>query len=120
MIKFCSLDEFNKDKALRGDFSFLITRKVMNPSLLKTFIHLPQVAPSEDLLNFTLMGKSKNYSWHEEYTERYFKEMKSPMALATIDMLRKCIKSGKQVTCVCYCGKDEFCHRRLLASIIQT
>lgn len=120
MIRFCGLDEFNKDSSLKGDFNFLIARKVMNPTLLRTFTHLPQVAPSEDLLNFALSGKSKNINWQEEYTKRYIDEMKSPIALATIDILLKAIKSGKQVTCVCYCGKDEFCHRRLLADIIQT
>lgn len=119
MIILCGLDSFNADKSLKGDFNFLIARRLMSKSLTRTFSHLPQVAPSEDLLQFALMSKKAKLPWIETYTSRYIREMQQPLARATIMQLVSYAKAGKNITLVCYCPKGEFCHRFLLAKILK-
>lgn len=120
MITLCGLDTFNKDKSLKGDFNFLIARKVMSQGLLKTFVHLPQISPSNDLLSFALSGKRNNIPWEHTYTKRFSQEMRSPQAMAVLNQLINLSKNGHNIVLVCYCSKGNFCHRYLIADILKS
>ena len=57
---------------------------------------------------------------NEQYTERMFKELYTKIMNSCKQMIKVMLEeSGNSCVLVCYCPKDTFCHRILLAKFIE-
>lgn len=83
--------------------------------------HVPDLAPSDKLLNWALAHK-RNCTFSKklfdcEYTPRYIEEIYSnPNALNLINYLKT---TDKCILLVCYCAREDICHRSILKKLIE-
>lgn len=113
----CSLQEWGKYKS---DINYLIVRSWKG----KEIPDLPQfteLAPSVELFSWTLKQKSKGVPddvWFKTYSKRYEQESYSAIFRRALDFILDLLDKGYSITLCCYCT-TEFCHRFILADIIE-
>jgi len=132
-ILFCST-EYALENNLDMDVKLQITHYV-NKGLLSGFIHVPQLAPSESLLNKTnrywkklkfteeekiLMKSGKTGTWWDLYYPKFCEEMYERKDFQTAyNRLKELLMEGKSIVCVCYCKDDQYCHRKILGDKLK-
>lgn len=97
----------------KADISYFI---VLYPgkTKLKGFLHVPELAPSADLLGWALAHKNTE-NWFDVYTQRFNDEMKTRPGLRdAVNRLEK-ITRTKNVLVSCFCDDVNLCHRGLIA-----
>ena len=108
----CSILDIPKyqDKADTKYFIVLHPGKVK----LKGFVHMPELAPSQDLWAWTMMHKNEE-GWFSIYTKKFCNDMKNRPGLRdAIDRLEKKARDN-DVLVVCFCPDVNVCHRGLIA-----
>ncbi len=70
---------------------------------------IPDFAPPEDLVR----GSKSGTLSEEDYKACYIKMLDSIPVSRALELVR-ILKEGNYALC-CFCGKDKFCHRHLLA-----
>ncbi|MBI1292656.1 DUF488 family protein [bacterium] len=76
-------------------------------------LYLPDLAPSKGLLTDYQSEKIQ----HPEFRRRYREEMKGQKSL--IRTLHWLSESGQILTVMCNCEDSTYCHRRILAGLIE-
>ena len=83
---------------------------------------LPELSPSKTLLNQYLKFKDQGI-WNKENFDKYYVtnflyEMKNKKSR---NMLNRIFKEGieNDLILMCYCNKEEMCHRSILAGLLQ-
>lgn len=99
------------------------------------FIHVPELAPSEQLFKKTMykwkrlifskeekeiMSKGKTGTWFDLYKIDFLKEMKDRKDLKRCyERLKEVLDSGKSIICICYCENAKRCHRSIIAEELK-
>ena len=76
-------------------------------------LYLPDLAPSKELLAERQAGEIE----HPEFRHRYREEMKQQKSL--IRTLHWLSEGGQILTVMCNCEESTYCHRRILAGLIE-
>lgn len=100
---------------------FVVRRlKPISSDCKVTIKHVPELSPSEDLLNWALAKKKKlafnKEAFINEYKPRFIKEMSNPVSYQLIKYLAN---ADKKILLVCYCKREDICHRSILKELIQ-
>lgn len=79
-------------------------------------VSFSELSPSDKLLgDYKLAGISE-----EEYAERYKEEITRPSSRMMIEKLKeKALTGTKDMVLLCYEKPDEFCHRHILAEVLN-
>lgn len=85
--------------------------------------HMPDLAPSSELLNYYLALRNAG-NWNKEtfetlYKPRFLKEMQSTRAICALEVLKERAKD-RHILLVCYCQNEELCHRSLVYQLATT
>lgn len=83
----------------------------------KGFLHVPDLAPSEKLLENAKKDREISPNWKKTLEEGYIHEMGEKAYL--IDRLEEHLQNGKNVLLCCYCKKESDCHRGILKLILE-
>ncbi len=112
-LKVCSIGNL---KDYSSPVNFMIVRKLLSP--VNNTIHLPELSPSETLLNTALEAKrNNNIEQLNKALDRFEQRLNEPNYLAVIKMIKhEFLDKGIDVTLVCYCPKLEHCHRQRVAN----
>lgn len=83
--------------------------------------HVSNLSPSDDLLNWALKMKKEcrfsKMSFDNEYRPRFLKEIKENKdAQILLNYLRH---TEKNILLVCYCQREEICHRSIVKELIN-
>lgn len=79
-------------------------------------VWLPELAPSEDLVKSGRQAADRPGGW-ASFVRRYKKEMKSPGASHTLDLLAA-LSHRTDLSMGCYCADETRCHRSVLRSLL--
>ena len=106
---------------IKADEIWLITRggKKINLPEVKRVVEL---APSEDLFTRYIAewkGKPPD-EWWPIYEKIFKAELQTAEKLNALRRLWKIVKSGKTVALVCFCKKNDYCHRRLEGEFLES
>ena len=115
-----SIKDIDKSKY---DEIWIIARKIGNVQTGGNIYHVPQLAPSYDLLNRYLSWRSQGI-WNKDqfdtvYTPQFLNEMRMPIAQQYLKLLQSTSKE-KDVLICCFCNDESMCHRTLVKSIIES
>jgi uncharacterized protein YeaO (DUF488 family) len=111
-----------KSCLLSTDICLLIVRE--RPELTirdKKLIHVPELAPSYDLLEKFEQLKQE-YSYKEAYViyrQEFIYEMNTKIFKRNIDQIIKRLKEGKNIYLICDCKYEEHCHRSIIFNHIE-
>lgn len=85
--------------------------------------HVPELSPSMDLFMKyrRLVEKSE---WNENtfqtvYVPQFLQEMHNPLAKARFEELKALDAAGKNIALICFCPRENLCHRSIIAGILQ-
>jgi len=79
-------------------------------------VSFPELAPSQELLG----AYKYNGLTQTEYEERYTKELRRPEAIRSIEKLKqRALESERDIVLLCYEIPGEFCHRHILAKLLN-
>ena len=101
-----------------ADEIWLITRSGNN---IPGFKHIIELAPSEMLFRKYLTSwKGKpEHTWWEKYRAQYFKQFQEPGFILKLALLyEKVMKQGLNIVLACFCEREKYCHRSLIASYL--
>lgn len=117
------------------DIKLHITRH-KNKGLLKDFIHVPQLAPSNELFNKTMYkwkklkftNKEKEIiksgetgTWLDLYIPEFNNEMENREDfIKCYNRLKEHLSNGKNIVAVCYCSDKDKCHRKLISNKLES
>jgi len=101
------MDIYTAQYRYSGADRFDVTVKGQDP-LGKIF------APTWDMV----MGVKNGTMSHEEYTRRYVAILSRSLTFNAVESLQS--KFPASVTLVCFCPKGAFCHRVMLARVLET
>lgn len=77
-------------------------------------INLESLFPTTQLLKSFKEGELTN----RDYTTNYINRLLSdPRLKEDLDIIKSHLDSGKDVTLLCWCGFDRFCHRLIIGSL---
>jgi uncharacterized protein YeaO (DUF488 family) len=115
-----SIKDIDKSKY---DEIWIIARKIGNVQTGGNIYHVPQLAPSYDLLNRYLSWRSQGI-WNKDqfdtvYIPQFLNEMQMPMAQQYLRLLQSKSKE-KDVLICCFCSDESMCHRTLVKGIIES
>lgn len=79
---------------------------------------IKDLAPKEDTLNKWEDSKRTEEDW-KRYTVMFYPQMKESAAANKIEELHQRSNNGETITLLCYCEKDEHCHRYIIKSMID-
>lgn len=112
------------------DIKLHITRHV-NKGILKDFIHVPQLAPSNELFNKTMykwkklkftneeleiMKSGKTGTWLDLYIPEFNKEMDNREDfIKCFNRIKEHLNNRKNIIAVCYCEDKDRCHRKIIS-----
>lgn len=105
------------------DEVWIIARRMkpLNTSFNGEVYHVPDLAPSDTLLNWALQ-KKKNMQFDKacfdsEYSPRFLQEIRNnPKTCELIDFLRI---TDKNILLVCYCKREDICHRSIIKALVK-
>jgi uncharacterized protein YeaO (DUF488 family) len=81
--------------------------------------HMKNLAPSYPLLSYYLDHKNQGVEvWWNEYRRRFLQEMLKDEANKGLIEVAELLASGRNVTLVCFCTGDAFCHRSLVKDLV--
>lgn len=111
-LKVCRVHDLNEHKSM---VNFAIVRNLIFP--INSAVHLPELAPSEDLFRFLMDAKKQdNLSKLREGLDVFKKNIKGPNYRAVIAMIQQeFLDKGFDVTLACYCENADLCHRKIVA-----
>lgn len=104
------------------DEIWVIVRKLCNVKTGGNIYHVPQLAPSYDLVNRYLSWKDQGI-WNKDqfdtvYTPQFLDEMKSPIAQQYLNLLRTKSKE-KDILICCFCSDESMCHRSIVKQLVE-
>lgn len=128
MVIFGSFDDFQdlSDKQ-NIDEVWLIVRRLKPYDNVNSIIikHVPLLAPSDDLLNWTLQQKRKciwdKEQFEQEYRPRFLSELatRGPKVREMLKYLAEISNAtDKTIYVACYCKTDITCHRRIIEQLV--
>lgn len=84
--------------------------------------HCPSLSPSKELF-FWKESLRRNNKWNkqifdEEFTPKFLKEMENTEAASSLKEL-KILSNKKNILLICYCSREDMCHRSLIKKIIE-
>jgi uncharacterized protein YeaO (DUF488 family) len=103
-----------------ADVRLQITRS--SRGLVEGWIWVPQLAPPEDLFEDYLRWKHRG-EWPgrwPEYRQRFLAYMWRPEPRAYLARIRQRLAEGKSVALACFCPDERYCHRSLVAGLVQS
>lgn len=117
MITCTVTNRFSNDLA---PIQLLCVGKPKGKTYFRWWKHTPSLAPSAELVTYTVRNKRGN--WWEFYTEKLITEWESSKSFkSSIKMVMSYLDEGLDVAVACYClplGRER-CHLSMLASIFQ-
>lgn len=133
-ILFTSFDEVDDVDLSEYHLKLQIVR-FRSKGLREGFIHVPELAPSEQLfrkamykwkrLIFTkkekeILSNGETGTWFDLYKIDFLKEMKERKDLKRCyERLKEVLDSGKNIICICYCENQKRCHRSIIAEELK-
>lgn len=116
----CSLSEVKNLNLDQYDVKLFIARhagKVMQSLSSKGFVHVPELAPSAELIKRSMQDRKISVHWKKTLEEGYITEISS--SVKYIDRIETHLLDGKNVLLCCYCKEDSDCHRSMLKNILE-
>lgn len=116
----CSLSEVKNLNLDQYDVKLFIARhagKVMQSLSSKGFVHVPELAPSAELIKRSMQDRKISVHWKKTLEEGYITEISS--SVKYIDRIETHLLNGKNVLLCCYCKEETDCHRKLIKTIIE-
>lgn len=104
----------NSNKAPIDSIKLFIARQPLSNMDKYKFKHVIELAPSSNLL---YDYKRNKITW-DTYKERFLKEM--VYMKSTLQRVYNFIKSGKDITLICYCKDYRRCHRGIIGEYFRT
>lgn len=86
--------------------------------------HVPELAPSLSLF-LNKEKYRKQCLWNKKFFDEWFSSNyineinQNKTALSLITQLKEMDKKGKSILLVCYCKREDICHRSVLKKIIK-
>ncbi|HPF44849.1 MAG TPA: DUF488 domain-containing protein [Syntrophomonadaceae bacterium] len=82
---------------------------------------VPNLAPSATLFNkYRLLWQGRpEEEWWPQYEAAFKEEMTSHAGINQLRQLWKLVNEGKVIALVCFCEDHRYCHRRLIAEILE-
>lgn len=119
-LKTCSLSEVKNIDLTQYEVKLFIVRhpgKVMQSLSEKGFVHVPELAPSKELLQKSMKDRKISPHWKKTLEEGYISELTD--SLKFIDRIEEHLLNGRNVLLCCYCKEETDCHRFLLKNILE-
>lgn len=117
------------------DIKLHITRH-KNKGLLKDFIHVPQLAPSNELFNKTMykwkklkftdkereiIKSGETGTWLDLYVPEFNNEMDTREDfIKCYNRIKEHLNNGKNIIAVCYCEDKDKCHRKIISDRLKS
>ena len=112
----CSL---SKLKDYDAKYKYFIVRYPKGVSV-DGLIHMPELAPSGELLSAIKQQQHDNVFTIENYKDRLLAELAdNEDAISAVDDIGIKLDSGDDVLLVCFCGDPNICHRKILAEVFS-
>lgn len=104
----------SESDGIRVNVARFVTKALRESKQVSWQVHMPDVAPSPELL---AEFKNKQVKF-PMFVKRFLEEMKSPTAQVSLKALASLSMTGN-VTLLCYEKTDTFCHRRFVKDIVE-
>ena len=114
-------NRFNKDLA---PIQLLCVGKPLGKTYFRWWKHVPQLAPSPELVDYTNRHRKGNPNWWDDYVPKLLQEWSDSKDFKVY--LRKYVinnlNDGKDVAVACYCNRisREVCHLSVLSDIVTS
>ena len=109
---------------------------LIDKGLLKDFIHVPQLAPSNELFNKTMykwkklkftkkereiIKSGKTGTWLDLYVPEFNSEMNTREDfIKCYNKIKEHLNNGKNIIAVCYCEDKDKCHRKIISDRLKS
>lgn len=103
----------NKSKGIRISVTRFMPKGIKMPDHVDKWYK--SLSPSNDTLN---EYKNNKITW-EEYIIRFYADIYNDESLDDLMDIKQLLKSGEDVTLICYEKNEQNCHRYLLGEILK-